>query len=80
MGMCTERAYYRCEIMSEIPGTQNFAVKARVPGQFNTADVRMPEQVIPLGQLCNADKSARIKFALVANQGNHIYNEAITSI
>ena len=32
MGMCTERAYYRCEIMSEIPGTQNFAVKARIPG------------------------------------------------
>ena len=43
IGMCQERTYYRCEIMSEIPGTQNFAVKARIPGEFNTPDLRITE-------------------------------------
>ena len=66
--------------MSEIPDSQNFAVTAQIPGTFNTPEARMPEQVIPLGQLCNADKSARIKFALVSEPDNHIYNEAITSL
>lgn len=49
MGMCLERNYYICEIMKEVPGTNNFVVSARVPGEFNTSDVRMPEQSFPLG-------------------------------
>jgi len=80
MGMCQERNFYACEIMKEVPGTDNFAVCARVPGEFNTADVRLPEQILPLGQLCNADKNARIKFAIVAARGNVVYNECVTTV
>ena len=41
--MCQERNYYTCEIMKAVPGTDNFTVVARVPGEFNTSDVRMTE-------------------------------------
>lgn len=40
----------------------------------------MTEQIFPLGQLCNADKSARIKFVIQDREGARIYNEAETSI
>ena len=56
MGMCQGREDYICQIQKEVPGTNNFAAAVTVPGQFNTADVNLPEMVIPLGQLCNADK------------------------
>ena len=79
MGMCSERAYYECEIQREVPGTNNFVCAAKVPGQFNLADVNMPEQCVPLAQLCNADKSARIKLALVGRSGQR-FNEAITTV
>lgn len=82
MGMCADRGYYTCEISRQIPDTDNFAVCARVPGQFNTADVRMGEQIIPLGQLCNANKDTRIKFALVSAQAQNriTFNECITTV
>lgn len=41
--MCQERAFYKCQIMKEIPGTSNFAIALECPGQFNAADINMPE-------------------------------------
>ena len=32
IGMCQERSYYRCEILKEVPGTDNFVVVSRSPG------------------------------------------------
>jgi hypothetical protein len=69
MGMCQERAHYRCQIMKEVPGTDNFVLATTVPGSFNTPDVRMPQQTIPLAELCNGNKNSRIKFALVTRAG-----------
>ena len=48
----------------EGPGAGNFVTAVQWPGQFNTADVNLTEQVFPLAQLCNANKSSRIKFVL----------------
>ena len=62
-----------------MPGSNNFVTAHQWPGQFNTADVMLQETIIPLGQLCNADKSARIKFTIQDRHG-HVFNEAITTI
>ena len=64
MGMCPERVHYVCSIQKEVPGAGNFVTAVQWPGQFNTADVNLTEQVFPLAQLCNANKSSRIKFVL----------------
>ena len=50
------------------------------PGSFNAADLNLTEQIFPLGQLCNADKSARIKFVLQDREGQRTYNEAFTTV
>ena len=39
----------------------------------------MPEQVIPLAQLCNADKSAQIKFVIASPEGRE-FNSMMTTI
>ena len=63
--MCSERIYYRCQIKREVPGqADRFAVVVTAPGEFNTGDARMTEQTVSLGELCNSDKNARIKFTL----------------
>jgi len=62
-----------------VPGTTNFAVAVRVPGQFNSENCNMPEQVIPLAQLCNADKSAQIKFVIASPEGRE-FNSMLTTI
>ena len=67
--------------MKEVPGGgDRFTVATTVPGQFNSTDSRMPAQSTPLGELCNSDKNARIKFALVSGPSNRILNSAITTI
>ena len=80
-GMCGSPCFYRCEIHKEVPGNNgNFVTAVKVPGVFNSPMVNMPEQIIPLGQLCNADKSNRIKFAIVSNVTGKILHEAVTSV
>ena len=64
MGMCPERQDYLVQIQKEAPGGGNFVTAVSWPGSFNAADLNLTEQIFPLGQLCNADKSARIKFVL----------------
>ena len=42
MGMCSERIFYRAQIMKEVPGSADrFATVVTVPGEFNTTDTRM---------------------------------------
>jgi len=36
--------------------------------------------VIPLGQLCNADKQSRIKFLTQDHHGHEVFNEVITTV
>lgn len=80
MGMCSERVFYRCQIMKEVPGGgDRFTVATTVPGQFNSTDTRMPIQSIPLGELCNSDKNSRIKFALVG-PNNVMLHSAMTTL
>jgi len=77
--MCSTRSFYRIEIMREIPGTNNFVRSCVMPGQFNIPDVIMPEITLPLASICNTDKSARIKFVIVSNNGVE-FNSGITTI
>ena len=79
IGMCGERAFYVGEVHQEVPGTNNFARVASFPNQFNGPTVMLPERIFPLAQLCNADKQARIKFALANRQGREFYS-VITSV
>ena len=66
LGMCQDQAYYVCRIMKEVQsGGEHFVTVARVPGQFNTRQVNMPKQVIPLAALCNVQsRQDRVKFCL----------------
>ena len=67
--------------MKEAPGNNGtFVTAVRVPGVYNAPMVNMPEQVIPLGQLCNANKDNRIKFAIVSNSTGKILHETVTSV
>ena len=77
--MCGSAGQYVCEIHKMVPGTTNFALAVRVPGQFNSENCNMPEQVIPLAQLCNADKSAQIKFVIASPEGRE-FNSMMTTI
>ena len=80
-GMCGSPCYYRCEIHKEIPGNAGaFVTAVKVPGVYNSSMVNMPEQIIPLGTLCNADKAGRIKFCIVSNTTGKILHEVLTSL
>ena len=64
-----------------MPGEQDrFATAVTVPGEFNTSDVRMVQQTISLGMLCNSNKQVRIKFVIMSIVGNREINSCITTI
>ena len=67
MGMCQERTHYHIEIMKEVPGTNNFVTAVKLPGSYNNPNVKILEQVTTLNQVCNGDKNARIKFAVISS-------------
>jgi hypothetical protein len=73
IGMCQDRAIYHVEIMREISAGGSFVLVAVLPGKYNIDNVTLPEVTLPLGTLCNADKSSRIKFAIVSRTGVEFY-------
>ena len=80
-GMCGSMCYYRAEIQKEAPGaTGAFVTAAKMPGTYNSNFINLPEQILPLGQLCNANKSTRIKFCLKSNTTGKILHEVITTL
>jgi len=63
--MCNSPQYYVCHVMKEVPGDNNrFVIAHTVPGRFNSAQARMPLQQVSLAQLCNDNKSSRVKFVI----------------
>ena len=79
--MCQERILYRCNIMQEVPGQNDrFVTIGQVPGTFNAAQATMPLQTFKLAELCNCDRNARIKFALVNIQTNREIQSAVTTL
>ena len=71
--MCKDRAIYHVEIMKEISGGGSFVLVSVLPGRYNTENITLPEVSMSLGTLCNADKSTRIKFAIVSSTGVEFY-------
>jgi len=67
--MCKDRAIYQVELLKEISGGGTFVLVSVLPGRYNTENVTLPEVSMSLGTLCNADKSTRIKFAIVSKTG-----------
>jgi hypothetical protein len=64
--------------MKEVPGQNHFTITQTLPGQFNTPDTRMKAQTIPLGELCNSNRQARIKFCLVTSTGLELHHGITT--
>lgn len=73
MGMCQEQAFYHLQILKEVPGQNRFVEAKRIRTEYNTTDVRMPQQAFTLAELCNNDKNARIRFALETRSGVDIH-------
>ena len=42
--------------------------------------LNLPEQILPLGQLCNANKSNPIKFVLLSDKTNKILHQCVTTV
>ena len=81
LGMCGSTCYYRCEIQKEVPGTNGtFVTAVKVPGKYNSPMLNLSEQILPLGQLCNANKSNRIKFVLLSDSTNKVLHQCVTTI
>ena len=78
MGMCNERSFYQCVIRKEVPGQNHFVDAIRVKDMFQAADVRMKAQQVPLMEICNNNRNARIKFCLVTRNGMEIHSCATT--
>ena len=68
--------------MKELPGeTNRFVIAHKVPGRYNTSQVRMPMQEVRLASLCNnEDKSARIKFTISIPGTNQLLHEGFTTV
>lgn len=66
LGMCQDPTPYVCRIMKSVVGQDDrFVTVAQVPGQYNTAQARMPFQEVPLAQLCSvSNKQERLKICL----------------
>lgn len=79
MGMCQERAFYRLQVLKEVPGQDRFVTVRNMPDQYNTNDVRMRPCVFTLNELCNNDRQARIRFDLSTAAGVDIHS-AITTV
>ena len=43
MGMCGDRVPYCCEMLKQVPGTENFAVAKRVPLGTVSPNANVPE-------------------------------------
>ena len=79
--MCGSTCFYRCEIQKEVPGTNGtFVTAVKVPGKYNSPMLNLSEQILPLGQLCNANKSNRIKFVLLSDSTNKVLHQCVTTI
>ena len=77
--MCQENAFYRLQVLKEVPGQDRFVTVRNCPDQYNTSDVRMRPYSFTLAELCNNDRQARVKFDLSMPNGTDIHS-AITTI
>ena len=80
MGMCQETFGYRMAAQKMVPGTNNFATVWTSEEMKRTADASFKETTISLSQLCNADKSAQIRFAPISMEDQQPFNAFDTSI
>ena len=81
LGFCRKPVSYRCEIMKDVSGTGKFVSAVKIPQVMNDSpDVVLSKQTIPLLQLCNSNKDANLKFALISMDSDKELAHAITTL
>jgi len=69
MGMCDEQHSYYLEVQRNVPNTDNFVTCFRQPQMLREQNQHLGVVSLLLTQICNTNKDARIRFALMRHGG-----------